>query len=99
MQVGMEVLEENHAREAAGMIYGLEFPWSAETLDRMGAPWLTRAFHAAGTLSPDNRVTKVTSNRDFVGGGACSKLNFDVEYEHPSEHLHTKLFAKIPLPL
>ncbi|OLP74782.1 hypothetical protein AK812_SmicGene45582, partial [Symbiodinium microadriaticum] len=36
---------------------------------------------------------------EYIGGGNCAKLIFDVEYEKDAPDLHTKLFAKIPFPL
>mmetsp|Transcript_144349 Transcript_144349/g.462430 ORF Transcript_144349/g.462430 Transcript_144349/m.462430 type:complete len:568 (-) Transcript_144349:94-1797(-) len=95
--LGPEQLEK-HEQVAKGMLFGLEFPWTAETLERMGAAWCTQAFHAAGTLSKGNSVSKVKDVKQYIGGGASAKMIFDVEYAKPSEGLHTKLFAKIPWP-
>jgi len=62
----------------------------------MGAAWLTKAFHLAGSMPTGNTVTKVKNIKAYIGGGACAKLVFDVEYARPSKFLHTALFAKIP---
>eukprot|EP00913_Durusdinium_trenchii_P028676 g26892.t1 len=62
-----------------------------ELLQKMGPSWLTKAFHTAGSMPKDNK--------EYIGGGNCSKLVFDVEYEQPAPDLHTELFAKIPFPL
>jgi len=96
--VGMEVMEKTTIK-SKGILYGLEFPWDADTLQSMGPAWLTSAFHKAGTAPRSSKVTKLTNVKAHVGGGACAKLFFDVEWDNPAEGLHTKLFAKIPWPL
>eukprot|EP00913_Durusdinium_trenchii_P032724 g30632.t1 len=64
--------------------------------DDWGAEWLTKAMHAANTLPKDNRVTKVIPDKKITTGNNGGKFLFEVEYATPDEHLHTKLFAKIP---
>jgi len=97
--VGMDVLEKA-GQKGKGIFYGIEFPWDAETLKTMGPAWCTKAFHTAGTISKTTRVSKVKDIKTYIGGGACAKLTFDVEYEGgTTTGLHTKLFAKIPWPL
>mmetsp|Transcript_1515 Transcript_1515/g.3146 ORF Transcript_1515/g.3146 Transcript_1515/m.3146 type:complete len:616 (+) Transcript_1515:1-1848(+) len=81
-----------------GHHYGLHIPFSLELIQAVGAEWLTKALHAAGTLPEDNRVVEMQA-REFVGGGACLKAVLDVKYEKPSEELHEKLFCKYPFSL
>lgn len=89
----------NVAKRLPGDAYGLPIPATATELKEMGPAWLTRAFHATGSLPKSNRVTRITSMRDFVGGGSGPKCFFVVEYEKPSDDLDTELFAKFPWPL
>lgn len=96
--VGMDVLE-NHTKKSPGIFYKIEFPWDEETLKAMGAAWCTKAFHTAETIPKSIKVAKVKDVKTYIGGGACAKLTFDVEYQGTWDGLHTKLFAKIPWPL
>jgi hypothetical protein len=62
---------------------------------RSGAEtFLTKAFRAAGSLSQDNRVTRITESREILGGSTGRKLLLSVEYEKHSPGLHTDLFVK-----
>uniref|UniRef100_A0A7S1LGM1 Uncharacterized protein n=1 Tax=Alexandrium catenella TaxID=2925 RepID=A0A7S1LGM1_ALECA len=97
--IDMGVLQANHEKKAKGMIYGFEFPWTADLLKEMGPAWLTKAFHAAMTLPKSNKVTKIKDVKEYIGGGNCAKMTFEVEYAKKSDKLHTKLFAKMPFPL
>jgi len=82
-----------------GVHFGMPFPHSAEQVSQVGPEWLTTAFRAAGTLPEDNSVTKIVSIESFAGGGAAAKAVMVVEYEKPSEDLHTELFLKMPLDI
>merc|ERR1711972_741919 len=62
--VTQDTVNDGHDKMSPGMIYGIDFPWSAEKLEEMGVEWLTKAFHAAGTLSEDNRVTSLVFEQD-----------------------------------
>jgi len=75
---------------------GTEFPTTIESFRKVGADFLTRAFHAVGTLPADDRVTAITRADEFVGGGMGRKLLLDVEYER-GEGLARQLFVKFPL--
>lgn len=97
--ISVPQLQENHMKKAPGVLYKVEFPFTEELLKEMGPTWLTKAFHTAGTMPRDNKVTVLKNVKQYIGGGNCSKLVFDVEYEHEAKNLHTKLFAKIPFPL
>ncbi|CAJ1386173.1 unnamed protein product [Effrenium voratum] len=97
--VSMPQLQEKHMKVAPGIIYMIDFPFNAELLQKMGPAWLTKAFHAAGSIPKDNKVKTLKNIKEYIGGGNCAKLIFDVEYEVPAPDLHTQLFAKIPFPL
>merc|ERR1739844_755356 len=90
----------NHINKAKGMLYGLEFPWTEEGLVSMGPEWLTKAFHAAGTLAADNKVTKLTMEKKIrvTTGNNGGRFFFEVRYAKTEAYLHHQLFAKIPWP-
>lgn len=90
-----------HNRVAKGMFYDLDFPWSEETLIEFGPSWLTKAFHKAGTLEPDNKVTSIIPEKKVkvTTGNNGGKFLFEVNYKMKTPGLHTKLFAKVPFPL
>jgi len=85
-----------------GAMFGVPVPRSAEQLasEQFGAEWLTKAMHAAGTLPPDNKVTKIVRVKELnmtgfqKEGGAAMKCFITVEYLNPDPTLHTELFAK-----
>eukprot|EP00439_Symbiodinium_sp_Y106_P028206 s4605_g3.t1 len=109
--VSHQQLQEKHMQLAPGLMYNMEFPFTAELLQKMGPAWLTKAFHTARSIPEDNKVKvlknvkeswmtgKLSPSKEYIGGGNCAKLIFDVEYEKDAPDLHTKLFAKIPFPL
>jgi len=98
--VNNDVLQENNSKRAPGLFYGIEFPWNADMLAEFGPRWLTRAFHKAGTLPKNNKVTRVTVDKSVKvdAGNNASKFLFDVQYMWKADYLHTQLFAKIPFP-
>ena len=73
---------------------GLAFPAHAEALRSAGEAFLTEAFRAFGSLSPENRVTRITRLEPCPGGSTGHKLFLCVEYERPDSSLHTELFVK-----
>ena len=73
---------------------GLARPAHAEALRSAGAEFLTRAFHAFGSLAPNNRVERITRCEPFAGGNSGHKLILSVDYAHPEAGLHTELFVK-----
>lgn len=87
---------------AKGELYGLEFPFTVKMLKEMGPAWLTKAFHAAGSLPRTNHVTKIASCVELpmsgydAAGGAGMKGLITVEYAQPDPDLHTDLFVKVP---
>ena len=100
-------IKANVPRSAAGEWFRMEFPINFEQLlsDRYGAPWLTRAFHAAGTLPPGNRVAEISAcselplQGDDAQGGAGIKAILTVRYEEADPSLHETLFVKMPFLL
>lgn len=100
--ITMDTVTNGHDKKAPGMFYGLEFPWSEALLhNEYGAEWLTKAFHAAGTLDKDNKVKRIVTEDKIkiTTGNNGGKFLFEVEYEKPSPDLDTKLFAKVPFAL
>uniref|UniRef100_A0A7S1S643 CHK kinase-like domain-containing protein n=1 Tax=Alexandrium catenella TaxID=2925 RepID=A0A7S1S643_ALECA len=98
--VGLDTVTDNHEKIANGVMYGLPFPWSEETMASFGPEWLTTAFHACGSMPKRNSVTKVIiDERRVTAGNNSGKFMFDVEYAHPDPALHTKLFAKVPFAM
>jgi len=93
----IEFDEKNVNASHPGAHFGEIFPHTPEQLKDMGAEWLTKAFHKAGSLPEDNKVARVVSQRSFVGGGAAVKVILTLEYEKPADDLHTELFVKMPL--
>lgn len=77
-----------------GDMLGLPIPAHSEALRRGGEDYLTTAFRAAGALSADNRVAKITHFEECPGGSTGRKLLLSVAYEKPSPTLHTDLFVK-----
>jgi hypothetical protein len=86
-----------HAPQSVvGDQFRLAFPTSVEPLLEMGPEFLTEAFHAAGTLAPDNRVVSVAKSKEFFGGGMGRKLLLSLAYARAEPGLHAELFAKFP---
>ncbi|SEB61931.1 hypothetical protein FIV41_20440 [Pseudomonas marginalis] len=82
--------------QVTGDLLGLPFPTSIESLIEQGPEFLTLAFRACGALSEDNRVTAINTPQEFFAGGMGRKLLLSVQYENPSDELHTELFLKFP---
>ncbi|CAJ1377375.1 unnamed protein product [Effrenium voratum] len=97
-------LEEMSRKRLPGCLFGLPFPQSSKEMasEEFGAPWLTQAFHKAGTLPKDNRVVKIHEVEELAvqgfdaAGGAAMKMLLTVEYEKADRELHTELFVKYP---
>mmetsp|Transcript_50563 Transcript_50563/g.110353 ORF Transcript_50563/g.110353 Transcript_50563/m.110353 type:complete len:735 (-) Transcript_50563:196-2400(-) len=95
-------LEKEAKAMLPGDMYGIDVPPTLGDVEKMGAPWLTKALHAAGTLPKDNTVTQVlkfkrlpTTTKD-AAGGAGPKAFLTVKYAKPDPELHTELFVKLP---
>jgi hypothetical protein len=61
---------------------GLAIPAHAEALGTAGEAFLTEAFRSFGSLSPDNRIVRITRFEPFHGGNSGHKLLLSVEYAH-----------------
>lgn len=96
--VSMEQFQANYMKEEKGMRYGMNFPHTPELLtsSKYGAAWMTKAFHAAGTIPKDNKVSKIIGTKPLTGGGACLKALIEIQYAKPDPNLATKLFMKYP---
>jgi hypothetical protein len=73
---------------------GLMIPAHIEALRAGGVEFLTEAFRAFGSISQDNRVTRITQFEKCDGGSTGQKLFLSVEYAKPEPSLHTDLFVK-----
>ena len=73
---------------------GLLIPAHRDALRADGEAFLTRAFHAFGSLPPDNRVARIARLETCHGGSTGHKLFLSVEYQRADPHLHTELFVK-----
>jgi hypothetical protein len=73
---------------------GLEMPAHPAALREGGAAFLTRAFRAAGVLSGDNRVVRITQCEECPGGSTGRKLLLSLSYGRPQPGLHEELFVK-----
>lgn len=72
----------------------VELPVDPAALRAAGPGFLTSAFHAYGTLFPDNAVTRITACTEVRGGSTGRKALLSVEYARPEPALPTDLFAK-----
>ena len=89
-------ISETDVRAAwvTGDALGLPIPADARALREGGAEWLTRAFHAMGSLASENRVVAITRCQAFLAGGTGAKALLSVEYARPNEALPEHLFVK-----
>ncbi len=72
----------------------VELPVDPAALRSAGSRFLTSAFHAYGTLAPENFVTRITECDEVGGGSTGRKAIVSVEYAVPEPHLPTDLFVK-----
>lgn len=73
---------------------GLLVPAHVDALRADGADWLTRAFHAFGSLPLDNAVADITGITPCPGGSTGHKFLLDLRYARPDPALHSRLFVK-----
>lgn len=73
---------------------GLTMPAHAGALEAAGAAFLTMAFHAYGSLSADNRVTRILTSVPCAAGNSGHKLFLTVEYARAEPGLQGDLFVK-----
>ena len=88
--------QQRHDRVAPGDAYGLEFPFSLAMLQEHGAGFLTRAFHASGVMSADNRVTEILSMTPIEEKGASENALMTITYARDEPGIETELFVKMP---
>lgn len=69
-------------------------PVHPDALARGGADYLTRVFHAAGSLPAGNRVVNIARIDDCPGGSTGRKLFLTVDYASPDAALDRRLFVK-----
>jgi hypothetical protein len=72
----------------------LAIPAHGKALRTAGEAFLTDALRAFGSISPQNRITRITRLEPFRGGNSGEKVLLTVEYQHPEPGLHTELFVK-----
>jgi hypothetical protein len=73
---------------------GLAIPAHAKALRCGGETFLTDALRSFGSISPQNRVTRITRLEPFQGGNSGEKVLLSVEYQEREPGLHTDLFVK-----
>ena len=78
-----------------GRATGLAMPTQPEALREGGAEFLTRAFHAFGSLPPDNAVARIVACEPCHAGNSGQKLLLTVAYARLDPALHTRLFVKL----
>eukprot|EP00913_Durusdinium_trenchii_P002907 g2694.t1 len=87
--ISHETVRDKHTQKCKGIFYNMEFPWSENTLKEMGPQWLTKAFHAAGTLDERNAVTElILEKRKVTAGNNSGKFLFEVRYKWQTPDLH-----------
>ena len=79
---------------ARGDVTGVSFPADAEAMRAAGAAFLTEAFRTFGSISKENRVSRITRLEHCPGGSTGHKLFLSVEYERADPALHVELFVK-----
>ncbi len=88
------LLPEAQEHWVEGDALALPIPANAEALRAGGAEWLTSAFHAMGSLTPENCVTAITRCDSFEAGGTGTKALLSLSYARPEEGLPADLFVK-----
>lgn len=90
----METVNDMLLDYVIGDATGIEIPAHAQALRDYGADFLTKAFHAFGSLGEDNRVLRISRYESFPGGNSGHKLCLWVEYARREPGLHDRLFVK-----
>jgi hypothetical protein len=73
---------------------GLAVPSHGEALAAAGTAFLTEAFRAFGSLSPDNSVIRIARLEPCSGGSTGTKLFLTLDYARDEPGLHRELFVK-----
>ena len=79
---------------ARGDATGVAMPAHPGALLAAGPEFLTKAFHAYGSLAPDNAVARIAHAELFPGGNSGLKLQLTVDYARPDPTLDRELFVK-----
>ncbi len=96
LELDYETFKNCHRNIAPGDHYGLDFPIGVDLLREFDAEFLTTAFRAAGSISPDNRVTEIVELKPIALLGASESAFLTVAYARSEPGLHTELFVKFP---
>ena len=72
----------------------LAIPAHGKALRTAGEAFLTDALRKFGSISPRNRITRITRFEPFRGGNSGEKVLLTVEYLHPEPGLDAELFVK-----
>jgi hypothetical protein len=88
------MLDPEPPKFVRGDATGLAIPADSEALRTAGESFLTDAFRAFGSISPRNRIARITRFEPFHGGNSGEKLLLSVEYRQAEPDLHTDLFVK-----
>src|SRR5580658_6674890 len=72
----------------------LAIPAHGKALRTAGEAFLTDALRTFGSISPQNRISRIARLEPFHGGNSGEKILLTVEYQHPQPDLHTDLFIK-----
>ncbi|MDD3797579.1 MAG: hypothetical protein PHE36_00200 [Novosphingobium sp.] len=96
LTLDFDTFAERHLTVAAGDAYGLDFPFTLDMVREFGAEFLTRAFRAAGTISPDNAVTAIVELKPLGIRGASENAFLTVAYAKDEPGLKCELFVKVP---
>jgi len=73
---------------------GLALPAHAEAFRKGGTAWLTRAFHAFGSLPADNAVVAIDRMEPCPGGSTGQKFFLTLSYAKDGPGLQRDLFLK-----
>lgn len=92
----LSTFESRHLQLAAGDNYGIVFPISISSMLEFGTSFLTQAFRAAGTISPNNEVSAILELKPLNLSGASQSAFMTVAYAVKEPGLHTALFVKFP---
>jgi hypothetical protein len=72
----------------------LAIPAHGQALRTAGEAFLTDALRKFGSISSQNRITRITRLEPFRGGNSGEKALLTVEYQDSEPGLHTNLFVK-----
>jgi hypothetical protein len=88
------MLDPKRLESVRGDRTGLAIPAHGDALRSAGESFLTDAMRRFGSISPQNRIERITRLEPFRGGNSGEKALLTVEYQHPGPGLHGDLFVK-----